>query len=237
VRECGRAMARRHGQYADLRYPVTPMLASMFSWADNGTDFGPSRNGDGAVPAGAPSVRESGRTMARRHRQLADLRYPATPTLAHMLMRAWDGTDFGPSRHGEGAAPAGAHSLRECVRAMARRRGQFAYDWLSVPPMFCTHVHGKFVEKRRWGLATLISNLPGILLKGPFRGLPVNVQLVPHHMHAHNPTVRVELEERTNLDLPRRTMTRPWGRCWQGGSARGTTDERKHLLAAIRYGG
>jgi hypothetical protein len=26
-------------------------------------------------------------------------------------------------------------------------------------------VHGKFVEKRRWGLATLISNLPGILLK------------------------------------------------------------------------
>ena len=106
-----------------------------------------------------------------------------------------------------------------------------------TPPMFCTHVHGKFVEKRRWGLATLISNLPGILLKGPFRGLPVNVQLVPHHMHAHNPTVRVELEERTNLDLPRRTLTRPWGRCWQGGSARGTTDERKHRLAAIGYGG
>jgi hypothetical protein len=209
----------------------------MFPWAENGTDFGPSRNGDGAVPAGAHSVRESVRTMARRHRQLADLRYPATPTLAHMLMRAWDGTDFGPSRNGEGAAPAGAHSLRECVRAMARRRGQFAYDWLSVPPMFCTHVHGKFVEKRRRGLVTVISNLSGILLKGPFRGLPVNVQLVPYHMHAHNPTVRVELEERTNLDLPRRTMTRPWERCWQGGSARGTTDERKHRLAAIGYGG
>ena len=29
-----------------------------------------------------------------------------------------------------------------------------------------------------------------------FGGLPVNVQLVPHHMHAHNPTVRVELEQR-----------------------------------------
>ncbi len=54
----------------------------------------------------------------------------------------------------------------------------------------------------------------------------MNVQLVPHHMHAHNPTVRVELEERTNLDLPRhgRTLTRPWERCWQGGSARGMTD-------------
>jgi hypothetical protein len=62
-----------------------------------------------------------------------------------------------------------------------------------------------------------------------FGGLPVNVQLVPHHMHAHNPTVRVELEERTNLDLSRRTMTRPWGRCRQGGSARGMTDERKHF--------
>jgi hypothetical protein len=70
-----------------------------------------------------------------------------------------------------------------------------------------------------------------------FGGLPVNVQLVPHHMHAHNPTVRVELEERTNLDLSRRTLTRPWERCRQGGSARGTTDERKHRLAAIGYGG
>ena len=52
----------------------------------------------------------------------------------------------------------------------------------------------------------------------------MNVQLVPYHMHAHNPTVRVELEERTNLDLSRRTLTRPWERCRQGGSARGMTD-------------
>ena len=193
MRESGRAMARRRGQYADLRFPVTLMLASMFSWAVDGTDFQPSRNGDGAMPAGAHSMRECGRATARRRGRYADLRYPATPSFAHMFTRAVDGTDFQPSRHGDGAAPAGAHSLRECVRAMARRRGQFAYDWLSVSPMFCTHVHGKFVEKRRWGLATLISNLPGILLKGPFRGLPVNVQLVPQHMHAHNPTVR-ELE-------------------------------------------
>ena len=36
----------------------------------------------------------------------------------------------------------------------------------------------------------------GFSAKDLFGGLPVNVQLVPHHMHAHNPTVRVELEER-----------------------------------------
>ena len=58
---------------------------------------------------------------------------------------AVDGADFGPSRNGDGAASAATHSLRECGRAMARRRGQFAYDWLPVPPMFCTHMHGKLM--------------------------------------------------------------------------------------------
>ena len=126
LRECGRAMARRREQFADLRYPVTHRcFASTFSWADDGTDFGPFRNGEGAAPAGALSLRECGRAMARRRGHFADLRYPATPTLAHTLMRADDGTDFGPLRNGEGAAPAGAHSLRECGRAMARRREQF----------------------------------------------------------------------------------------------------------------
>ncbi len=65
-----------------------------------------------------------------------------TDACRYVEASADDGTDFGPSRNGEGAAPAGAQSLRECGRAMARRHGQFAYDWLSVPPMFCTHVHG-----------------------------------------------------------------------------------------------
>ena len=59
----------------------------------------------------------------------------------------------------------------------------------------------------------------------------MNDEHVQHHMHAHNPTVRVELEKRTNLDLSRRTMTRttPWGRCRECGSARGSTDERKRV--------
>jgi hypothetical protein len=50
------------------------------------------------------------------------LGYPVTPVLAHMLARAVDGTDFRPSRNGDGAVPAGAHSLREFGRAMARQR-------------------------------------------------------------------------------------------------------------------
>ncbi len=142
-------MARRRGQpeFADLRYPATPTLADMLTRVDDGTDFGPLRNGDGTMPAqsGAHSLRECVKAMAPRRGQLTDLRNPATPTLAPMLMRADDGTDFGPLRNGEGALPAGAHSLRECGRAMVRRHGQFAYDWLSVPPMFCTHVHGKLM--------------------------------------------------------------------------------------------
>ena len=52
--------------------------------------------------------------------------YPVTKMLAHMLARAVDAADFRPSRNGDGTVPAGAHSLRACRGAMARRCGQFA---------------------------------------------------------------------------------------------------------------
>jgi hypothetical protein len=80
-------MARRRGQFADLRYPATPTLAHMLTRAYDGTDFQPSRNGDGAMPAGAHSMRECGRATARRRGRFADLRYPATPTFAHICLR------------------------------------------------------------------------------------------------------------------------------------------------------
>ena len=64
--------------------------------------------------------------MARRRGPFADPRYPVPKMLAHMLARAVDGTDFRASRSGGGSEPAAAHSLRECGRAMARRRGRFA---------------------------------------------------------------------------------------------------------------
>ena len=47
LRACRGAMARRRGQLAVPRYPVTPMLAHMLARAVDGTDFRPSRNGDG----------------------------------------------------------------------------------------------------------------------------------------------------------------------------------------------
>ena len=60
--------------------------------------------------------------------------------LACMLARVIDGTDFRASRSGGGSEPAAAHSLRECGRAMARRRGQFAGPWVSGHTDACTHI-------------------------------------------------------------------------------------------------
>ena len=98
-------------------------------------DFGPSINGGGSVPAGAHVQRECGRAMPRPRRHFADLRYPVTPTLAHKLEWTHDGTDFRPSRNGDGAAPACAHIQRECGRAMALQRGHFAGLGYPVTPM------------------------------------------------------------------------------------------------------
>jgi hypothetical protein len=128
-------MARRRGQFADLGYPVTPMLAHKWTRAYDGADFGPSRNGDGTVPAVARSLREYGRAMARRRGQFADLGYPVTPMLARKLAQVVGATDFGPSRNGDGTEPAAARRLRECGRATARRRGQLADLGYPVTPM------------------------------------------------------------------------------------------------------
>jgi len=135
LRDCEGVMARRRGQFADLGYPVTPMLAHKWTQAYDGADFGPSRNGDGTVPAVARSLREYGRAMARRRGQFADLGYPVTPMLARKLAQVVGATDFGPSRNGDGTEPAAARRLLECGRATARRRGQLADLGYPVTPM------------------------------------------------------------------------------------------------------
>ncbi len=75
--------------------------------------------------------------------------------------REVDGTDFRVSRHGDGADPVAAHSMRECRGAMVRRRRLCVSLGFPVAEacwreedvtLFST------VEKRRWGRATLISN-------------------------------------------------------------------------------
>jgi hypothetical protein len=57
-----------------------------------------------------------------------------------MLAWAVDGTDFRPSRSGGGSVRAAAHGLRECRRAMERRRGQVAGPQDFGPLGRCTHV-------------------------------------------------------------------------------------------------
>jgi hypothetical protein len=123
------------GSLPDLGYRVTPMLAHKWTRAGGGADFGPSRNGDGTVPAVAHGLRDCEGVMARRRGQFADLGYPVTPMLAHKWTQAYDGADFGPSRNGDGTVPAVARSLREYGRAMARRRGQLADLGYPVTPM------------------------------------------------------------------------------------------------------
>jgi len=61
------------GRLPILGYPVTKMLAHMPAWAVDAADFRLSRNGDGAVPAAAHSLRACGAAMARRRGPFADL--------------------------------------------------------------------------------------------------------------------------------------------------------------------
>jgi hypothetical protein len=49
LRAYGGAMARRRGQFGDLGYPVTKMLAHTLARAVDAADFRLSRNGDGAA--------------------------------------------------------------------------------------------------------------------------------------------------------------------------------------------
>ena len=84
-------------RWAVCRHSVsshTRTLAHMLAQLYDGTDFRPSRNGDGVAPAATHRLRECGRAMTRRPGQFTDLRYPVTPTLAHKLARAFDGQVF-----------------------------------------------------------------------------------------------------------------------------------------------
>ena len=143
-----RVMARRRG--AVFRPSVsshTRTLAHMLAPLYDGTDFRPSRNGDGVAPAATHRLRECGRAMTRRRGQFADLRYPFTPTLAHKVGAVGRWSDFRPSGNGDGAAPAGACSLRGCESAMARRRGPFAYIGYPVTKMLA-HTLARAVDGR-----------------------------------------------------------------------------------------
>ncbi len=101
-----------------------------------------------------------GGAMVRRRRLFANLGYPVIPRLACMLARGVDGTDFRPSRSGDGTEPVASHSLPGCRGAMLRRRRLYAYLRYPVAPM---HVRvgwmGPIFDRREtvMGPATLIS--------------------------------------------------------------------------------
>ena len=121
----------------DLGSLVAPMLAHIVAPVVDAIDFRPSSNGCGDCARGraqSKRVWESDGATALTV-QFAARGSPVTPMLAHMLAPAVDGTDFRASRSGGGSEAAAAHSRRECGRAMARRRGQFAARGSPVTPM------------------------------------------------------------------------------------------------------
>ncbi len=91
LRACGGAMARRRGQFSDLGYPVTKMLAHTLARAVDAADFRRSRNGDGAEAAGVHSLRACRGAIVRRRRLNAYLAFPVAPTYvgATVEKRRW----------------------------------------------------------------------------------------------------------------------------------------------------
>ena len=160
LRACRGAMLRQRRLFAYLGYPVIPRLACMLARGVDGTDFRPSRSGDGAEPVASRSLPGCRGAMVRRRRLCAYIGYPVAPRLKRMFAREVDGTDFRLSRHGDGADPVAAHSMPECRGAMVRRRRLSAYLGFPVADA-CWHEEDvtifSSVEKRRWGRATLIS--------------------------------------------------------------------------------
>jgi hypothetical protein len=75
-------MTRRRGQFADLRYPVTPMLARMLARAVDGQIFDHRETVMGLRRLARAVCESVGSAMARRRRQFADLGYPVTKMLA-----------------------------------------------------------------------------------------------------------------------------------------------------------
>ena len=133
-------MARRRG--AVFRPSVsshTRTLAHKLAPLYDGTDFRPSRNGDGVAPAATHRLRECGRAMTRRRGQFADLRYPFTRTLAHTLARAVDDQIFDHRETMMGLRRL-ARAVCESVRAR-RRDGAGSLLALGIRSCRCLHTH------------------------------------------------------------------------------------------------
>ena len=154
----------------------------------------------------AHGLRERGRAIARRRSLFADFGYPVTIMLAHIVAWAVDGADFRLSRSGSGSGLAAAHGLRECRRAIARRRGLFADFGDSVfSHLKLTCMHARMQISSLTLMMTLRNSYRRSGSKGCCEGLPMNVEHVHYPLHALtrscNLTTRNEIPPRgTNLD-------------------------------------
>ena len=122
----------------DLGSLVAPMLAHIVAPVVDAIDFRPSSNGYVDCARGrAQSKRVSESMCATAQTVQFAGPWVSGPMLAHMSARAVDATDFRASKRRRRAVSRlpRTHSRRECGRAMARRRGQFADRGSPVTPM------------------------------------------------------------------------------------------------------
>ena len=127
LREWPRAMARRGRRLPDLRISAPLGISTHIGAGARRDRFSTiDDRGRRCLREPAHGLRERGRAIARRRSLFADFGYPVTIMLAHIAAWAVEGAVFRPSRSGSGSGLAAAHGLRECGRAITRRRGLFA---------------------------------------------------------------------------------------------------------------
>jgi len=165
----------------------------------------------------------------------AEVGVPLTPMFAHILARAVDGTDFRPSINGGATMPVAAHRMGECRRGMAHRRRRFAlprfgaHPHFTLAPVACTHECNSHLSTFMRSEAVRDSSSRRTVFMDSLRGLPVNVEHVPHACAHTHPIGHVHLVQRiSTLGIEGRG-----DRC-SGDSGHGATNERRRHLTAIR---
>ena len=112
-----RAMARRGRRLPDLGISAPSVVARIFAWARDATDFRPSRNGVGGACASRRMVCESSRERWRDGAGVyRTLGFRPPSGFPRILARARDGTDFRPSMKGVGGACASRRTVGESGR-------------------------------------------------------------------------------------------------------------------------
>ena len=111
------------GRLPDLKISAPSVVARILVWASDATDFRPSRNGVGGACASRRTVCESVGGPSRDGAVFSQTSGIRSQSCLHTRRR---GRSTGPIFDHRGSGLAAAHGLRECGRAITRRRGLFA---------------------------------------------------------------------------------------------------------------